>query len=88
MSSINYKSYNQVKNSVGTVVRPGTVEQQLKRVTLASMLWENQYYLDGHDHAQLVKDLVAQADPEKVSALALEARSKFKLRYVPLQIFL
>ncbi|HSG51390.1 MAG TPA: TROVE domain-containing protein, partial [Rheinheimera sp.] len=48
------------------------------------MLWEKQFYLDGKSHAELVKDLVAKVAPQKVEALAQEARTKFKLRHVPL----
>ena len=73
-----------VANSVGTSVPSTTAEQQLKRVTLAAMLWENQFYLDGVSHAELVRDLVAKVQSEKVSDLAEVARSKFKLRHIPL----
>jgi hypothetical protein len=48
------------------------------------MLWEKQFYLDGKSHAELVRDLVAKVAPAKVEILALEARTKFKLRHVPL----
>lgn len=85
MSSINrVVSPVRVANSVGTTVPNTTAEQQLKRVTLAAMLWEDQFYLDGVSHAELVRDLVAKVQPEKVSDLAEVARSKFKLRHIPL----
>jgi len=48
------------------------------------MLWEKQFYLDGKSHAQLVRELVAKVAPAKVELLAQEARTKFKLRHVPL----
>ena len=84
MSSINRVVRTMAANSVGTRVPQITPERQLKRLTLASMLWEDQFYLDGKTHAELVRDLVAKVAPEKVSALALEARTKFKLRHIPL----
>lgn len=59
-------------------------ENTLRRVVLASMLWEDQFYLDGESHAELVKRLVAVSDPKVVQNLALEARSNFKLRHIPL----
>jgi len=71
-------------NSVGTQVTPINAERQLKRITLAAMLWEKQFYLDGKSHAELVKELVAKVQPQKVELLAQEARTKFKLRHVPL----
>lgn len=82
MSSINRAVY--VKNSVGTKVPNTSAERQLKRVVLSSMLWEDQLYLDGKSHAELVQDLVAKVPAEKVAQLALAARSKFKLRHIPL----
>lgn len=84
MSSINRVVRQPAVNSVGTQVSQINAERQLKRVTLAAMLWENQFYLDGKTHAELIKDLVAKVSPEKVSALAEEARTKFKLRHIPL----
>ena len=84
MSSINHVVRQPVFNSVGTRVSKINAERQLKRITLAAMLWEKQFYLDGKSHVELVKDLVTKVAPEKVSALAEEARTKFKLRHVPL----
>jgi hypothetical protein len=84
MSSINRVVRKPAFNSVGTQVTPINAERQLKRITLAAMLWEKQFYLDGKSHAELVKDLVAKVAPQKVEALAQEARTKFKLRHVPL----
>lgn len=84
MSSINRAVRTPAFNSVGTQVTPINAERQLKRVTLAAMLWENQFYLDGKSHAELIKDLVAKVQPAKVELLAQEARTKFKLRHVPL----
>jgi len=84
MSSINRAVRTPVFNSVGTQVSKINAERQLKRITLAAMLWEKQFYLDGKSHAELVRELVAKIAPEKVAALALEARTKFKLRHVPL----
>jgi 60 kDa SS-A/Ro ribonucleoprotein len=84
MSSINRAVRTPAFNSVGTQVPQINAERQLKRITLAAMLWENQFYLDGKSHAELVKELVAKVAPSKVEALAQEARTKFKLRHIPL----
>jgi 60 kDa SS-A/Ro ribonucleoprotein len=61
-------------------------ELQLRRSVLACMLWENTFYEDGQSIAERICSLVAQVDPAKVSALAIEAREKMKLRHVPLWI--
>lgn len=84
MSSINRAVRTPAFNSVGTQVPQINAERQLKRITLAAMLWEKQFYLDGKSHAELVRELVAKVAPAKVELLALEARTKFKLRHVPL----
>ena len=85
MSSINrVRNQFSAYNSVGTSVPTISAEAQLCRVTLTAMLWENQFYLDGKTHAELVRDLVAKVQPEKVADLAEVARSKFKLRHIPL----
>lgn len=57
---------------------------QLRRASLAAMLWEGGYYEDGSTHAERVKSLVAQCDPEAVAALAIEAREQMHLRHMPL----
>lgn len=84
MSSINRAVRTPAFNSVGTQVPQINPERQLKRITLAAMLWEKQFYLDGKSHAELVRELVAKVAPAKVELLAQEARTKFKLRHVPL----
>ena len=59
-------------------------QQQLKRVVLANMLFEGQFYIDGKSTADLVSSLVPKVAPEKVAEIAIEARSAYKLRHVPL----
>ena len=72
------------RNSVGTPVQSISPEKQLKRLVLASMLWEKQFYLDGTSHAELIASLVKRVSSDFTSDLAKEARSKFKLRHIPL----
>ena len=86
MSSLNklLRARLDAVNSVGTLVPSISAEKQLMRLVLASMLWEKQFYLDGQSHGELVASLVKQVAPEKVSALAVTARDKFKLRHIPL----
>jgi hypothetical protein len=61
-------------------------ELQLRRSVLACMLWENTFYEDGQSIAERICSLVSKVDPAKVSALAIEAREKMKLRHMPLWI--
>jgi 60 kDa SS-A/Ro ribonucleoprotein len=85
MSSINFRenSFTEV-NSVGTPVRAISAQAQLTRATLAHMLWEDSFYVDGKTNADQVKELVAKVKPEFVSELAVKARTAFKLRHIPL----
>lgn len=83
MSSVN-RRIRETTNSVGTPVNKISDENTLTRLTLACMLFEDQFYLDGKAHSALLKELVAKCDPEFTANLAVKARSEFKLRHVPL----
>lgn len=85
MSSLNRRApVEKVTNLVGVAVPKISVGSQLTRLVLANMLWEDQFYIDGKSNAELIKDLVAKADPTFVELLAETARKQFKLRHVPL----
>lgn len=59
-------------------------ELALRRSVLACLLWEDQFYEDGVEIAGRIRELVPKVKPEAVAALAVEARSKMKLRHAPL----
>ena len=61
-----------------------TPEQALRRSVLSCMLWENEFYEDGVQIALRVHELVPRVEPAAVSALAIEARERMKLRHAPL----
>jgi hypothetical protein len=61
-----------------------TPEQALRRSVLSCMLWEGEFYEDGVQIAGRIHELVPQVAPEKVAALAVEAREQMKLRHAPL----
>lgn len=71
-------------NAVGTAVRDIPANQRLMRLTLAHMLFEDQFYVDGKTSAQELQAAVKAASPQFVLNLASVARTKFKLRHVPL----
>jgi 60 kDa SS-A/Ro ribonucleoprotein len=56
----------------------------LQRLTLASMLFEDQFYVDGKSSAELIAATVAKCDPIDVANLMKTARNEYKLRHVPL----
>jgi len=59
-------------------------ELALRRSVLACLLWEDQFYEDGVEIAGRIRELVPKVKPEAVAALAVEGRSKMKLRHAPL----
>ena len=87
MSSINKMVRKQTAKAItpaGTVVNAIPLEKQLTRMTLANMLWEDQFYVDGKTSADIIRDLVQKVDAAYVADLAVKARTQFKLRHVPL----
>lgn len=61
-------------------------EQQLRRSVLACLLFEDEFYEDGQSVAARIASTIPLVKPEKVAAIAIEARSKGNLRHVPLLI--
>lgn len=63
-----------------------TPELQLRRSVMSCLLWEKEFYEDGETIAERIARLIPEVDPLKVSIIAIEARTKMKLRHVPLLI--
>lgn len=63
-----------------------TPAQELKRSVMACMLWEDEFYEDGVSISKRIQDLVGKVAPEEVKDIAIEARTKMKLRHMPLFI--
>lgn len=70
----------------GAVAQRINPEQQLRRLVLTHLLWEDQFYVEGHESAELLRDAIKNVPAEKVAEIAIEAREKQKLRHVPLFI--
>lgn len=56
----------------------------LRRLVLSCLLWEDTFYVDGKTISEQIAEYVKKCEPSEVAALAVEARTKFKLRHVPL----
>lgn len=82
MSSINKKQT--ITNHEQLPVDKGSALAQLKRLTYANLLWQDQFYVDGKTPADLIQQLVPQVPSETVAKLMLDVRSRFNLRHVPL----
>lgn len=61
-----------------------TPEKELRRAVLACLLFEDQFYENGKDIAARISELAALVDPVTTASLAVEARSVYNLRHVPL----
>ncbi len=70
----------------GAPARRITDEQALRRSVMACMLWEDGFYESGVEIGARIRELVAKVSPEKVAAIAREARHVHNLRHVPLML--
>lgn len=57
---------------------------QLRRSVLSCLLWEREFYESGEDIADRIMGLAQKVKLEELASLAVEARTAFNLRHVPL----
>lgn len=60
--------------------------QQLRRLVLSCLLWEDEFYVDGKTIAAQIDAAAHDVPIEELAALCVEARSQFNLRHVPLHL--
>jgi len=58
--------------------------RELRRAVLCCLLWEDTFYESGEDIANRILKLIDKVPPSQVATLAVEARTKYHLRHVPL----
>lgn len=68
----------------GAPAVPLSAEQALRRSVLSCLLWENEFYEDGVTIADRITALAGDVSPRVLADLAVEARTRFNLRHVPL----
>jgi 60 kDa SS-A/Ro ribonucleoprotein len=85
MSSLNKKPPS-IHTHEGGVAQRVNAELELRRSVLACLLWEDSFYESGVSIAERIASLVPQVEAQKVHSLAVDARSKFKLRHMPLYL--
>lgn len=61
-----------------------TMEQELRKAVFTCLLWEKEFYQQGHETALRISAIASNLPFETVAQVAREARSKYKLRHVPL----
>ena len=87
MASINRKKSGirgKLTTHEGGRAKSITPDQQLVRMVNATMLWEDQFYVDGVSIADAISTQVPLVKPETVRTIAIKARTEQKLRHVPL----
>lgn len=89
MARINIKtSRPQLKTAEGAPAVRINSRQQLRRLVLPCLLWEDGFYVDGKTVADSISDAVAAVSLADAAAVAVEAREVFHLRHVPLWVAL
>lgn len=63
-----------------------TPEQALRRSVMSCLLWEDEFYEDGQSVASRIASAARQVPAQKLAEIAVEARTQFNLRHVPLQL--
>lgn len=93
MATINKKAEDCRKNKsarlaggYGVYAAKQNAEALLRRAVMTCMLWENIAYQSSNQVTENIKNLIPQVDPETVAQIAIDARTKQKLRHVPLFI--
>ncbi|HEX8193165.1 MAG TPA: TROVE domain-containing protein [Allosphingosinicella sp.] len=69
-------------------VAPANDLAALRRTIASCLLWEDQFYEDGVAIADRIAALAAKVDPAALAALAVEARTRMKLRHAPLWLLI
>lgn len=61
-------------------------EQRLRRSVLSCLLWEDEFYEEGQSIAERIAEAAEAVPVGTLAALAVEARSQFNLRHIPLHL--
>lgn len=75
-----------VAGGSGAVADTITAEQTLRRSVLTNLLWEDAAYESGVEIAKVIAETIPKVPADIVAKIAIEARTKQKLRHVPLYI--
>lgn len=80
----NTRAVNSTFTAQGAPAAKINAEQQLLRSVMCCMLWEDNFYENGKTVAERIKELIPLVSPDFAAATAYYARTKMKLRHVPL----
>jgi 60 kDa SS-A/Ro ribonucleoprotein len=87
MARVNVKSKFEVpKTAEGAPAKRINPVQQLRRLVLPCLLWEDNFYVDGMTIAEQIAEAVKSTPGNIAAQIAIEARERFHLRHVPLLV--
>jgi len=84
MARINTVVKTRIHTHEGAPAATINADLQLRRLTLATMLWEDQFYVDGKAIADAIVEAAQKVSADTVAKLAVECREQQKLRHMPL----
>lgn len=84
MASLNVKREPTSRTFEGAAAVPVSDTVALRRAVLSCLLWEDTFYENGATIADRIAALAKACPTETVIALAVEARTTFKMRHAPL----
>lgn len=82
MASLNKKT--RIVTHEGATAKSISPVLQLRRLVLSTLLWEDQFYVDGVAIADQIIAAAKLVDDDTLAKLTIEARTKHGLRHVPL----
>lgn len=88
MSKLNLNKGSVVRTHEGAPAFVGPPEFQLRRAVVASMLFEDTFYEDGLSIEERIQQLVPLVKADNVAQLAIDARTKYKIRHMPLLLII
>ncbi len=86
MATVNKKVVTHEYTHAGAHAQRISPLRQLERSVMSCLLWEKEFYEDGHEIAKRISNLIALCKPEEVAVLAAKAKNDMRLRHVPLFI--
>lgn len=83
---LNTRNMSTLTTAQGAPAARINAEQQLLRSVMCCMLWEDSFYESGKTIAERIAELIPKVSPDFAAATAYYARTKMKLRHVPLLV--
>ena len=83
MAQVN-RRLSRSKTHEGGTARRTSGKEDLERIALTALLWEDTFYEQGSDIAQRLIKAVHSTDPTRVCEIASISRNEYGLRHVPL----